>query len=302
MEGAYSLDLFRQLNEEFRSTPLIAAPPDRTSKGFEAVAKRRIETISRYLPDLRGKYVLELGTGRGYTAALLPEVTGAKHVTGIDVKAYPEWDLHDKKTTEFIRGDLAGGQFVEAESIDAVISAVVFEHVTRPIRMLSELHRVMKVGGEAWLYFNLYRGPKASHRYHTIFFPWPHLLFDDGQAAQILSEAGASGKFAWVNRMTAAHYTQVCAELGFEITTVHRHIVKLEEHLDFYLRFEDKLGRYPALDLETDFLTIVLKKLSEPDDRVPRFGYLERQKRFDRLVRLRQTELRTKDVADQAAD
>ena len=33
---------------------------------------------------------------------------------------------------------------MESESMDAVVSAVVMEHVTRPVRMLHEIHRVLK--------------------------------------------------------------------------------------------------------------------------------------------------------------
>ena len=98
------LELFAQLNEEFRERPLVPSPPEQTSKGFEAVALGRIKTISRYLPDLAGCDVLEVGTGRGFTAALLPRQAGARHVTGIDVRAYPEWRAHDSATTTFIEG------------------------------------------------------------------------------------------------------------------------------------------------------------------------------------------------------
>lgn len=281
------LDLFRTLNEQYRNRPLVPEPPKQTPKSFETVAEGRIRVISRHLPDLVGCDVLEVGTGRGYTAALLPAQAGAKHVTGIDIRRYPEWDLHDPDATTFLKGDLAGGQFVDSDSMDAVISAVVMEHVTRPIRMLAEIHRVLRPGGQAWLYFNLYRGPKASHRYRSIFFPWPHLLFDDAQSADFLAER-EMGKFAWVNRMTAAEYVNVCVEIGFEITEVRRHVSDLEQYLDFYLRFADTLSRYPALDLETDFLTLVLTKLPEPGDRIPRLEYHRRQMRFDRIVRAHQ--------------
>src|SRR6185503_331292 len=119
-------------------------------------------------------------------------------------------------------------------------------------------------------------GPKASHRYRHIYFPWPHLLFDDPQAAEILQGKGVSG-FSWVNRMTAANYVHTCAEIGLEITHVSRKATPIDGLVDFYLRFEDKLGRYPAYDLETDFLTLVLRKAPESLDRVPKLGYLERQ-------------------------
>ena len=100
----------------------------------------------------------------------------------------------------------------------------------------------------------------------------------------MLKEEGGRGTFAWVNRMTAAHYVQTCAEIGLEITDTSRRATPIDKHIDFYLRFEDKLGRYPAYDLETDFLMLVLRKAPGPVDRVPQLGYLERQRHLDWIV------------------
>ena len=283
MGNTYDLELFRALNEEYREQRLVPKPPALTTASYEEVARRRIATLSKHV-DVAGKQVLELGTGRGYTAAQLPEVAGAEHVVGVDIRSYDDWKLHNAERTRFVVGDLASEDLVEPESIDVVVSAVVLEHVTKPIRMLEALHRCLRPDGTAWLYFNLHRGPKASHRYRNLYFPWPHLLFDDPQAAQVLKEEGARGTFAWVNRMTAAHYVQTCAEIGFEITDVSRKATPIDKHIDFYLRFEDKLGRYPAYDLETDFLMLVLRKAPGPVDHVPRLGYLERQRHLDWIV------------------
>jgi hypothetical protein len=71
--------------------------------------------------------------------------------------------------------------------------------------------------------------------------------------------------FTWVNRMTAAHYVQAAREVGFTIDAAVRKVMPID--VPFYLRFEDKLGRYPALDLETDFLTLVLTKGEQGADR-----------------------------------
>lgn len=292
----YSLEHFHELNRAAEEAPLVPAPPVQDAVGFEEVARRRIATLSRFV-DVEGRDVLELGTGRGYTAAQLVASARAKSVVGIDVRTYPDWEKHDPKTVRFIVGDLASKPLVEPESIDVVVSAVVFEHVTRPIRMLEALYNALRPGGTAWLYFNLYRGPKASHRYRVITFPWPHLLFDDDQSEVLIRELGSKGKFAWVNRMTAAEYLQVCAELGFEITAYQRHIARLQDHVDFYIEHEDILGRYPALDLETDFLTIALRKRAEPNMVVPKLDYLRRQQVFDRMVLLRQRELRAQKSA-----
>lgn len=282
MTAHYDLRLFQELNDEYRARPLVPAPPGSTTADYQAVAQRRLQVLSRYV-TVEGKSVLELGTGRGYTAAAIA-AAGAREVIGVDVRPYDDWSDHDARATRFIVGDLASDDaLIASESIDTVVSAVVFEHVTRPVRMLEALHRVLRPGGEAWLYFNLYRGPKASHRYRHIYFPWPHLLFEDAVSASFLADLGLNSKFAWVNRMTAAEYLQVAAELGFSVVDVRRHVARIDEYVDFYVRFEDKLGRYPALDLETDFMTLVLRKsdiVTEP----PTLGYAQRQRAFDAVV------------------
>jgi SAM-dependent methyltransferase len=279
----YDLELFRSLNEEYREQRLVPKPPVQSKAAFEDVARKRVAMLSRHV-DVKGKRVLELGTGRGYTAAALPSLGGAAHVIGVDVRSYEDWERHDAAQTRFVVGDMASEELVEPESIDVVVSAAVLEHVTRPIRMLEAIHRCLRPSGTAWLYFNLHRGPKASHRYRNLYFPWPHLLFDDKQAAAVVKEEGGRGTFAWVNRMTAADYVQTCAEVGLEITAVNRRATKIDDHIEFYLRFEDKLGRYPAYDLETDFLMLVVRKSPGPVERVPHLGYLERQRHLDKLV------------------
>ncbi len=83
--------------------------------------------------------------------------------------------------------------------------------------------------------------------------------------------------------MTIAHYLHVCREVGFDVITVHRKITPID--IPFYLRFVDTLGRYQALDLETDFLTLVLTKgtdlSAQTNAAVAKVNYLDRQRDLD---------------------
>ena len=179
---------------------------------------------------------------------------------GVDVERYSSWPEHTDPRIKLIEADLSRKLVVPPRSIDTVISNVTFEHVTRPLEMLSAIHNVLKDGGEAWIRTNVYTARNASHRYKELFFPWPHLLFADDVCEQFYQKhRGRPGlTFSWVNRMTVAHYVHAAREIGFEITLARRHTVPID--IPFYLRFIDKLGRYAALDLETDFLTLVLSK------------------------------------------
>lgn len=297
MRRIYDLELFEQLNEEYRSKPIWKAsvpqvPPsadaetrDRTRREVERI--QNAKKVSRIAADvdLRGKEVLELGCGHGFLSAALARDAKLARAIGVDVKAYSGWDEHDDARVEFIRGDLSVDELLPAESVDAVVSTVAFEHIERPLQMLQALHRVLRRRGCAWLFFNLYRGRNASHVYREVFFPWPHLLFDDDVCIAFYEKHhGVKRKFSWVNRMTVAHYLHSSHELGFRIAAARLDMAPID--VAFYGRFEDKLGRYPALDLKTNFMTLVLDKSANGDlGAIPDVGYLRAQLELDAELR-----------------
>lgn len=278
----YDLELFEQLNDRYQTAPLVPKPVERTPTGYAERAGKVLDRIRRYV-DVDGKDVLELGCGQGWLTAVLPGEGGARHATGIDVQEGDHWRLHNNPATTYLVGDLSQEALVAEESIDLVLSAVVFEHVRRPLQMLEALHRVLRPGGQAWLYFNLYRGPKASHTYREVYFPWPHLLFDDAVCMEFYEKHhGRKLRFSWVNKLTAAEYLVLARAAGFETTRVDLSTTPLD--IDLYREFEDRLGRYPALDLETDFMTMVLHKADKPAT-VWQLDYLGRQRALDDALR-----------------
>jgi SAM-dependent methyltransferase len=288
---SFDLELFERLVAEYRSKPLREKPIKRDQKSQREKAEARIQRIKRELGvEFDDRVVLDLGCGHGWLPSLLPELGGARRAIGVDPRRYETWAEHTDPRVELIEADLSVDDVVEAESVDCVISGAVLEHVSRPIEMLAAVHRALKPGGRAWLYFNLYRGPSASHRYNEVPFPWPHLLFDDAVCrAYYRQEHGRKNvPFAWVNRMTIGGYAQTVDELGFRTVELKRRVIPID--VGFYLRFEDELGRYPALDLETDFATLVLEK--EPSRRLRKgrdrsaqeLGYLARQRALDEVL------------------
>jgi SAM-dependent methyltransferase len=287
----FDLELFEELVAEYRSRPLREKPIKRDQKSQREKAEARIQRIQRELDmDFDDRVVLDLGCGHGWLPSLLPELGGARRAIGVDPRRYETWSEHSDPRVELVEADLSVDEVVEEGSVDCVISGAVLEHVSRPIEMLEAIHRVLAPGGRAWLYFNLYRGPSASHRYNEVPFPWPHLLFDDAVCrAYYKQEHGRRNvPFAWVNRMTIGGYVQTVDEVGFRIIDVKRRVVPID--VGFYQRFEDELGRYPALDLETDFATLVLEKQvpgrwRKGRDRPPQeLGYLERQRALDEAI------------------
>ena len=297
----YDLELFERLNEEYRDKPVLKPGP-RNPAQLQGKAGRHMELIMEAFglrDGFDGATVLELGTGRGWLAHLIAVEGGAEEVIGVDLATAPEWSEHEDPGLSFMVGDMAADELVAPRSVDFVVSTAVFEHIERPVEMLRAVRRALRPGGLAWLRFNLYPSAVASHRYDFINFPWPHLLFDDDVLHDYLCEHGirdpARGterehRFAWVNAMTVAHYLQGCREIGLDAVSLHRQVRAID--VDFYLRFERKLGRYPALDLETDFATLVLRKRPRRRGRMSglrsrsqgdvRAGYLKRQRRLSR--------------------
>lgn len=300
MRTVYDLALFERLNEEWRerrrprtewrehgtpaSRPQVAA--SEVYAGSDRAVRRAAGALVHAMGDLsfKGAEVLDLGCGRGWSSAFLRDYAEATRVVGVDIKRYSDWEqLRQPGSLEFHVADLSRDSSpVAFGTLDAVFSTVVLEHVHRPLQMLRQLRRLLRDGGHAWLRFNLHAGASASHRYREVFFPWPHLLFDDEVGRQFYEKwHGRKWTFSWVNRMSVATYLLAASEVGFEVVTVRRDVPAID--IPFYLRFEDRLGRYTALDLETNFMTLVLRATwaAHPP---PQLDYLERQEALDRAV------------------
>lgn len=287
----YDLSLFEQLEAEYAARP-AKKPVPRDPESRQEKARKRLTTMERELGrPMAGARVLELGCGHGWQTRYLVELAGASEAVGVDIRTYPAWaEIGGLDGVRLVEADMATEAVVPDGSLDLLVSSVVFEHVQRPVAMLAAVRAALRPGGKAWLHFNLYRGPAASHRYNEVHFPWPHLLFEDDVCETwYLEHTGVARPFAWVNHMTLAEYLAVAAELGLEVEHCRRRVAPID--VAFYRRFEAKLGRYPALDLETDFATLVLRRppegpalrLSRPAAPV-RLDYLERQQALDEAL------------------
>lgn len=97
--------------------------------------------------DLRAMHALDIGCSTGVMSRYLGEHFG--RVTGIDIdeKAIAfAMENFGSRTLDFRVGDaMATG--LEADSLDVVICAHVYEHVPDASRMIDEIHRILKPGG-----------------------------------------------------------------------------------------------------------------------------------------------------------
>lgn len=248
----YDLDLFRKLNEEWREQPLVpqarfACDPDE----LMAQSRRRADNVVKHV-QLAGKRVLEVGCGRGYFVRLLTEEYGCE-ATGLDMTAYPDWGGDSR----FLQADIA--DVPDLGTFDVVISHAVWEHVEHPYTALVNQRKLLAPGGVVYLYANLHRGAKASHRYREVFFPWPHLLFADDVFEAYYETLGRPAmRASWVNHLTYAQYLDHFERIGYGVTRVWPSRAWWDE--GFYRQHWDILGRYPKWDLQHDFIHAVLAR------------------------------------------
>jgi cyclopropane fatty-acyl-phospholipid synthase-like methyltransferase len=258
----FDLELFHQLQDEYRDRPIVPTPRSLTDDALTKAARARAAALDKRV-GVRGKRVLEVGCGGGHTCRVLADEYDCE-VVGVDIFASDAWsarpDLalhkHDIATLD---NDFLG-------TFDVITSYAVWEHVEHPYAALQATRDLLRPDGRMFMVANLYRGPKASHRYRQIWFPWPHLLFSDDVIAeyyQYLSETGQRTsdnalvtRSAWVNKLTAAHYLTYFDRLDFTVEKLWWTKSEIDE--DFYRRFEDILGRYPRYDLERDFINVIL--------------------------------------------
>ena len=122
-------------------------------------AKLADRTLSKFELPLRGKLVLDLGSGPGhYTAAL--ERAGAT-VIALDL------GLSDivrvvGRGLNGIHGDAANLPFPDG-SVDGVFSSNLMEHVPDTHPVFDEIERVLKPGGWAWVSWTNWYSPWGGH-------------------------------------------------------------------------------------------------------------------------------------------
>jgi cyclopropane fatty-acyl-phospholipid synthase-like methyltransferase len=253
----FDIALLEELNEEYRNRPIVPAPRAWTSEALGAAAKNRV-LWAHHTVDLKDKTVLEVGCGNGYEVWSMAHNLGAD-AHGVDVIQPSCWEDLEGERVQLRCVDLTVDNPFTENTFDRIVSYTVWEHVRHPHKLLEETYRILKPGGLQWLRANLWAGPRASHRYRDIYFPWPHHLFSDDVIAEWNVQHGREPRgSAWVNKLTWNHYERYIHDIGYRLRQLS--FTEAEWDEDFYQRFEDVLGRIPRWDLKRDFFTAVLEK------------------------------------------
>lgn len=260
MSTVFDLTLFKELNEEYASKPIVARAHKLDAAAHAERADRRTDRMVQQLKLEPGQRVLEIGCGRGHLAHTMAVETGVE-VVGVDIARYDDWE--QTNAVSLLEIDVVDLDESFDNTFDAAYSLSVWEHVQHPAAALEAMYRVLKPGGVAFVQAQLYPGPKASHRYREVFFPWPHLLFTPDVFEEFYVDAGLPPRRpAWLNRWTELHYRFHVDRIGFERRWWSTPHPLFDD--EFYRRFHDELSQYPKWDLSHDAL---ITRLRKPKDR-----------------------------------
>lgn len=167
---------------------------------------RCLDIIRRHC-DLKDKLVLDVGSGTGLHTGFIT-ACGCEKVIGVDLLDYEDaWDGSFKKRLIALYGECgyrlepARCQFIRMnaekllfadETFDIVISVNAFEHIGDPGRALSEIRRVLKRGGYAFIQFDpIYYCDTGGHMFDFVGEPWGHLMHSEGEYIRMLENANA---------------------------------------------------------------------------------------------------------------
>ncbi len=202
------------------------------------------ETIKFYLDYLSKeemfleKEILDIGCGAG-GKSLYYASCGAKKVTGVDIVPKYEQESADlaaklnlQDKFQFFLADASHLPF-DDESFDTIIMNDAMEHVAEPEKVLMEVMRVLRKGGNVFINFPPYNHPFGAHLSDVIFIPWVHLFFSDKTlikaykdlvrnlpdgderiSFRISEDKNGQEYFSYINKMTLKRYKKILKTLN----------------------------------------------------------------------------------------
>ena len=165
------------------------SPSDKREKWFTQHVINPANEIADFLEgtnlSLTGARVLDVGCGDGFIDLGVIQKFKPSLLVGTDLFAVDLEDL-EKLSLEHLKKPLPNClKFSECTettlpfpdaSFDVVISWSVFEHVSDPVAVLSEIHRVLRPGGYMFLQiWPLFHSQRGSHLWNWYPEGWEHL-------------------------------------------------------------------------------------------------------------------------------
>jgi SAM-dependent methyltransferase len=203
---------------------------------FEHFGTAADEVIAFLDVPLSGKAVADIGCGDGIIDLGLVVKGQPTRLVGYDVRATDVDALRQAGTAAGVIDDLPEAlSFVRSEpdlipagndEFDIVVTWSVFEHVDNPVRMFSEIERVLKPDGilflQLWPFFYSEHGGHLWPHYDE---PFPHLLKNDAQIRQHLNgrrgtdpSRDALNEYDSLNRLTADQLQAAISVSGLSVS------------------------------------------------------------------------------------
>jgi ubiquinone/menaquinone biosynthesis C-methylase UbiE len=141
---------------------------------------RILEAVERYRIPITGRTIVDFGCNDG---AISVEYLcrGAARIIGIDIDERAiqrARALHHEEGLTFVQSTVSTIP-LEDQSVDAVISYDVFEHVSQPPTILKELYRILTPRGQVLIGTWSWRHPFAPHLWAVMPVPWAHVFFSE---------------------------------------------------------------------------------------------------------------------------
>jgi 2-polyprenyl-3-methyl-5-hydroxy-6-metoxy-1,4-benzoquinol methylase len=199
------------------------------------------ETLLRFMGDLRGKRVLDLGCGTGRNGLQLARHAG--EVVGYDLSEVAiekaNADARRLGLTNF-HAEVNNFAHVEEASFDVVLEVNMLHHASAPREVAKQVRRALRPGGEFVMFENNPLNP---------LFPFFFVMI--GQLRSHLTK-----QYLMVNRFTLA---RMLADAGLELSDLRRHGYLPTALYNYSLAFKalnESLNRVPVVNELTAFYLI----------------------------------------------
>lgn len=240
----------------------------------------------KFFPDfplrdaIRGKEVLDFGSGYGGKTVEYKLRCGAKRVCGVEPFEHVIGQSRryaEARGVEGVEFKACGHREIPYpdESFDIVLSHDVLEHVEDPRVSIAEIWRVLRPGGLSFNVFPLYLGAASHHLDYVVRVPGLHWVFSPrtlvkavnyvlernpqfGTALQPeprLSFDGAREVLPSLNGLSGVHLASLFK--GFETLRLHRHAVGARFGLG---RIANSSLPMPLRDAVTGSVSCILRK------------------------------------------
>ncbi len=228
------------------------------SEHYEDAADQILEFLTIEGPPIEGKLVVDIGAGDGIIDVGLAIKGRPRELIAYDVRPTDVDALRRMVKLSGVADEIPANLSFARSAVDALpapdgyfdvaVTWSVFEHVTEPVRMLSEVSRVLKPGGalflQLWPFFHSEHG---GHLWPHFADPFPHLLHSDEEIRERLIGRRATDptrealdEYESLNRITLDDLHRALLVAGFttvklELLTNTIHIPPVLSHLPLSL-------------------------------------------------------------------